>query len=420
MRKRKMSMMMAIVVFFGAIFVMFIGKKAEAIPTFARQYKTTCMTCHATFPHLTGVGEAFRLNGFKMPGGDELYSKVPPVSMGSPAYKRVFPDAVWPSHIPLIPPVSFRFIGEMTADIGDQSDKSDSRWKIEFPHELEILTAGSFGDDFSFFGEIEWEHEDEFAYEAWLMWEDILLENAFNLKGGSLGADTIALPNTRDHFRFTKSHYLYRDKIIKGLHGPGLEVNGFGRSWKYAVGVVKPQNTYGNANYYAQASFKIGGLGYDGSGGTFEEGGEGLNVSPSGYWRDDSLAFGAFFYNGVDHIDRYGLDARWKYMNLSLAAGWAKAHSKSANEDTDKNVLFAEAYYFVFPWLQPYARYEVFSTDVTSGDQTRLVVGAAVLARANIKLNLEAMFYTKNEPATAAGMDSDVDNRVFLRLDFAF
>ncbi len=52
-----------------------LSEKAEAIPAFARKYKTTCVTCHAPFPRLTALGEAFRLNGYKLPGGDELYVK---------------------------------------------------------------------------------------------------------------------------------------------------------------------------------------------------------------------------------------------------------------------------------------------------------------------------------------------------------
>ena len=41
---------------------------ANAIPAFARKYRTTCATCHAPFPRLTPFGETFAGNGFVMPG----------------------------------------------------------------------------------------------------------------------------------------------------------------------------------------------------------------------------------------------------------------------------------------------------------------------------------------------------------------
>ncbi|HVR87262.1 MAG TPA: hypothetical protein VMU54_23260, partial [Planctomycetota bacterium] len=47
--------------------------RAEALPEWARKYKTSCVTCHEAFPSLNSVGEAFRLNGYRFP--DDLYVK---------------------------------------------------------------------------------------------------------------------------------------------------------------------------------------------------------------------------------------------------------------------------------------------------------------------------------------------------------
>jgi hypothetical protein len=392
--------------------------KANAIPAFARKYKTSCMTCHATYPRMTAVGEAFRLNGYKMPGGDEIYSKEKPVSMGSEAYKRMFPKSVWPSDIPYLPPISLRVIGDIEWDIGDNASERDSRWKMEFPHEIALIAAGSFGDNMSFYTELEWEHPDDLeqGFAAWLMWEDVFIENALNFKGGSVGRYEISLPNMRDHDKITKERYLYHNEITRGLDGPGIEVNGFGKMWRYAAGFVKPQDEFGDAGYYAQGSLKFGGLGYDGEGGTSEEGG--LKTSPAGYWLDDAVFIGAFYYNGDDNIDRYGIDARWNYKDFALKLGWAIADNDLPNMDI--SVWTAEAEYFVLPWLQPYFRYENLSSDENNNDVARIACGAAILARANIKFNLEGRFYTDNEPKEAAGDNKNVDDRVFVRLDFAY
>ena len=43
---------------------------AEAIPAFARKYRTTCATCHAPVPRLNAFGEQFAANGFVLAVGE--------------------------------------------------------------------------------------------------------------------------------------------------------------------------------------------------------------------------------------------------------------------------------------------------------------------------------------------------------------
>lgn len=415
----------------------FFIEKAEAIPTLARKYKTTCMTCHATFPRLTALGQAVRLNGFKMPDGDETYIKEEVVSQGAEAYKRVFPEAVWPSSIPGPPPISIRALFDADWDIGSNVDqRRDNEVKLEIPHEVELLALGALGDNMSFFVEMEWEHPnkeyefldtegnetsflgtEEFAIDAWLMWEDILMPNAFNLKGGTVGMREIGPPNTTDHDRITRQHFLYHDAdLVHDLDGPGIELNGFGRNWRYAVGLVKPQDTYADGAYYGQVALKFLGLGFDGSGGTQEEGG--LKTTPTGYWRDDAIFLGGFFYKGDDNIDRFGGDVRGRWRDLTVEGGYVTINDDIAN--MDKEVWYGEVQYFVYPWLQPYFRYEILSDDRPNEDQARWLLGAAILARANVKFNVEGLIYTDNEPREIAGENKNLDNRILARLDFAF
>ena len=72
---------------------------ASAIPAFARKYQTSCQTCHTVFPKLNAFGDAFRLNGYRMPAETEEMVKEKPVSLGAPAYKKLWPKAVWPGEI---------------------------------------------------------------------------------------------------------------------------------------------------------------------------------------------------------------------------------------------------------------------------------------------------------------------------------
>src|ERR1700730_14313933 len=72
---------------------------AHAVPSFARKYQTSCQTWHIVFPNLTAFCEAFGRRGYRMPGETEEMVKEPPVSLGAPAYKRLWPQAVWPGEI---------------------------------------------------------------------------------------------------------------------------------------------------------------------------------------------------------------------------------------------------------------------------------------------------------------------------------
>lgn len=418
----KKGILLGVVIGFASLVVLgTFSEKAEAIPAFARKYKTTCVTCHAPFPRLTALGEAFRLNGYKLPEGDELYVKDQPLSMGVEAYKKVFPEAIWPSDIPGMPPISLQVVNDFSSYLGG-SKKSNT--KFEFPLEMELFAAGAFGENMSFFSELEFEG-DEFAFVAWLMWEDILKkslgENHLNFRVGTVGMNEIGLPDARNGNRFTREKYLYMGNL--GLEeNPGLEVNGFGRSWRYAVGVVEGDGETNEKDYYGTMAFKIGGLGFDGSGGTTAEGG--LATAPSGYWRDDSIIFGGFAYRGKDGAsneknDRYGVDVRLNYKDLSLIGGFVRGDNNTKDETQDH--WFGEAVYFAYPWLQPFVRYEELSSDLADKDTARVIAGMSVLARANVRVTVEGRIYTKNDPALAKADGSrNDDDRILARLQYAF
>src|SRR6516225_1940305 len=90
----------------GCLALVATESTALALPTFARKYQTSCQTCHIVFPKLNAFGEAFRLRGYRMPAETEEMIKEKPVSLGAPAYKRLWPKAVWPSDLPLTVPLA--------------------------------------------------------------------------------------------------------------------------------------------------------------------------------------------------------------------------------------------------------------------------------------------------------------------------
>src|SRR5438874_4077542 len=86
-----------------------LGHQIYAIPAFSRQYGTSCSTCHVNFPKLNDFGKAFKDAGFKFPKDDDTFIKVPPVLLGAPAQKDIWPHTIWPGTIPGLPPIGLRY-----------------------------------------------------------------------------------------------------------------------------------------------------------------------------------------------------------------------------------------------------------------------------------------------------------------------
>src|SRR5450631_32230 len=129
-----------------------------AIPAFSRQYGTSCTTCHIDFPKLNDFGKAFKDAGFKFPKDDESFLKIPPVMLGAPAQKELWPHTVFPGTIPGLPPIGLRFnqFFQVTSgnannyNIANQStDPYVPRTDFE-PGLFSIFMAGNFGSDIAF------------------------------------------------------------------------------------------------------------------------------------------------------------------------------------------------------------------------------------------------------------------------------
>lgn len=462
---------------FGSLLVVM---ESSALPAFARKYQTSCVTCHEAFPTLNAIGESFRLNGFAFVD-DELYIKEEPVEMGDEAYKRLWPkQAVWPSDIPAFAPLSMKLTSDFEVDIGGSKD---ARTQFVFPSEGKLLGAGKFGDNVSFFTEIVFSqggmgghgHGDDegglvTSLEGWLQFEDLFgIENALNLKVGTVGMQEFGLFTARDHNRLTLTPYLYSswsfpafdDHLVEEILGagdvegnpfaihaqPGIELNGFGKSWRYAVGIVNGNGSVSDNNsekdLYLQLAYKFYGRSFDGSS---KEGGSALGGGEP--WRDDSLTLSLFGYRGTatvklvgfekdDDFWRFGPGLKWKYRDLTLNAGYIfgsdeKPYGPLSNESVDSESWFIEAQYVALPWLFPSIRYEGLKLDLASGipslfiqenqDRQRIVVGTKALVRANVTLALEGIFYTSDERSTRGldPRDKNDENKVALSLSYAF
>lgn len=156
----KFSMLIKIGIFCLFSVLLVCPQFSHAIPAFSRQYQTSCATCHLDFPKLNDFGKAFKDAGFKFPTDNETFLKIPPVMLGAPAQKDLFPHAIWPGTIPGISPIGLRmntFFQRTSGNRGNFDSLTPSGTvppfipKTDFSTGLfSIFTAGNFGSDIAF------------------------------------------------------------------------------------------------------------------------------------------------------------------------------------------------------------------------------------------------------------------------------
>jgi len=459
-----------------------VAAEATAIPTFARRYQTSCATCHVAYPRLNSVGESFRLMGFRFPD-DERYRRVQPVELGDEAYKRLWPKALWPSHIPGSSPLSIisRFMVEVDAD---GSRKSATTFLL--PEEVELVWAGNLGDDISFYGDMialqkdfgGQEPDSWVTLKAWLQFQSLFgPENSFNLRIGTVGTQTMGLFTARDANIYSTHFYTYTSWFLPppdlGQAGlsefrgnsfnispqQGIELNGVGRRWFYAVGVANGNmnQPFGSVpegdiefvgagrnsdskDFYLQLAYKIGGMSWDRS---REPASESLS-SGAEFWRDDALVLSLFGYSGTADLRIVDLDGGvWEGEDSFWRLGvglqhrikdlqWSLLYMAGSDDDpygnlsdqaVDNSVWHAEVLGFAYPWMILYGRYESLDMDLPEDvpglnpnqDIEKVVAGTKMMIRPNVFCNVEYTFYPKGSE-----LWEGLDNTLFLLLSVAF
>lgn len=335
-----------------AIPIALLSSDAGAIPVFARKYQTACTTCHyAAFPQLNAFGMAFRDRGYRIPPDDEVYVKDTPVSMGVEPWKKLFPNAVWPSDMPGLPPLSVRAASNFQVNPHRRTHTGETGF--DGIGEVELLTSGNFGESLSFFGALGLFKRNDFTPSRTELERMFFvyspqfynLGHHVNFQVGrfepraapfrdhvdllSSGvspdlADTWAVVPASNYHTFHPSQQGI--ELFGGWNGPG------GRGGlRWAAGVVNGQptdlamdgytsGTYprvgsrmsistiqgavegvtagkmdvnGSKDYYARLEYKLGGMGVLGS--STQE----ASLKMAQNWQDPSVTFGTFFYRGT-------------------------------------------------------------------------------------------------------------------------
>ncbi|HEX4826282.1 MAG TPA: hypothetical protein VFV19_18425 [Candidatus Polarisedimenticolaceae bacterium] len=424
-------------------------RPASAIPAFARKYQTSCQTCHVVFPKLNPFGEAFRLNGYRMPAETEEEIKETPVSLGSEAYKKTWPSMVYPSTIPGHVPLAINIkMADVYASQTDGTNRTITRNDFQFPQEVNLFAAGTFGDTFGYLAELTFENgagvsieraqltanslfgaghavnfkvgmfapdlEDGF-HEMWLMTnngiDSLFTYNPIGPNGGTGTAEEgggISLPENVKAIEFygvAKHRLFYTLGVTDGLGQVSTDPGSNPQSTGNDVHSAK--------DWYARVDYKFGGMGLDGDT-------TGKTLPPEN-WRESSVRVGLLGYYGTgndvvfhefddlgnptfDVIDRRyvraGLYASWLWRDLNVFGVYL--HGKDDLTTTDLTTAavtqpnptydawFVQADYVIRPPFQVSLRYE----DVAPGDPSAasIRVGNAnftYLIVANMKLMLE-------------------------------
>lgn len=429
-----------------------IASTAHAVPAFARKYQTSCQTCHAMFPKLNAFGEAFRLRGYRMPGQTEDLVKEKPVSLGAPAYKRLWPEAIWPGEISSAVPLAVVMKSEFvnTSTLNPDGSVTSIRNDLQFPQELNIFGAGTLGDHVSFYTEVTFAQNPDGSV-------------AVELEHAHMGFDSPFGPEDLFHFRLGKFNPNVADGFLEtqistdagidsifdynpigvnggaGLGAGGVSpspiplptlvqgIEGYGIIHHRALWVAgiangigpSPTDTTGrfdgnNAkDVYARFDYKIGGMGLDG-----DTGGQPI---PDKNWRDNSLRLGVFTYRGDGsginfpvttpdgvstniqdvHYLRTGFYASLYVEDLNVFGAYLRGSDSlqvssvattsllSALEPT-YHAWFMQADYMIYPWLQATGRYETVTPADPSVPSLRTsVIAVSALVRANVKAILE-------------------------------
>ncbi|MFQ5777255.1 MAG: hypothetical protein ACE5IP_04540 [Terriglobia bacterium] len=433
----------AALVWTGVAFVFFtFAQPASAIPVFARKYKTSCSTCHTIIPKLNHFGLAFRANGYRIPVNDPKFIKVEDVSLGAPAWKKLWPkEGIWPGAVSGQPPIAIRALLDMNI-----TTNKPVTTNFDFPHEFEILTGGNLGEGVSYFGELEFEGDEFDIARIFINFDNIRGTPLLNVRVGRF--ETVATPFSRFYRRLTSADYnISSDYQIKaadfavsgsdkgfrfkdrqqGLEFYGARTGPDNRGgFEYGIGIVNgsgsSKDTNSHKDFEWSLAYKFWGYGVTGPIG--EEEVESLQIADN--FVDNSIKIGAFGYVGripfagsENRYRRTGIkvDAFFQKLNLYGAIVWGEDKLLTPRRIVDSSAWFLEADYVLTPWIIPLVRFE--KTDIEGRpDSIKRVIPALNLAlRANVRLLIEGRFTVRDKGIDPALLPR---NEGRVRLDIVF
>lgn len=421
--------------------------EARAIPYFARKYETACSTCHNNFPELNDFGEVFKKNGWKFPKDEETYVKQPPVLLGAPAQRQVFPKVIYPGEIPGTIPISFRYSGFLTYNSKQPINLGfQPRTDLFAPNTFTIISAGTFGEPLSFWVDDDISTGGSGANgglgDGYLRANNLsryigLPEHLINLRFGQFEMD---LPFTQARTINPTDYDIYDQAAVAGALGStnnplvfgapqrGLELGGYADYWNFtwSVAALNGNNdspaTRNYKDVYTHVSQKFN-LERDpamrkevqASGPTGVHDHTSIRLDGFYYYGRNALNMNGDVYPGFGTLHepfyRVGGAARFRWQSrFELYGLFMYGRDQNLIPDPTTGLAlhgtpvtfnggFAEAQFWFYPWLIGIMRYDGVNsaTDLQNGasrfqTRNRFSPGLQILVRGNVKALFEYQY----------------------------
>jgi hypothetical protein len=430
------------------------GGVAEPIPAFARMYRTGCSTCHTAAPKLNVLGEAFRLNGYRMPDNELLIRSDDPVPLGDEAWKDEWPRGIWPGEIPGQVPLALR----LQLDAGlTRSEAEETHFDYQFPHEVYLLAGAPLGGTISTYLETVWSEEAGVEVnQAKVLFQNLIPGLPKRMLNLWLGLQNSYLFTFTDEeidraarlgFRWQEARpsdftvldpgtgleVVSTNDFALGMTQPSVELNGLvtGRL-SYGVGVGQGAGGLTSDNnrrkdVFYRLRYKFGGLDLAGSYGPEGEpvlgsGGQLLDrsviVEHFGYFGSEPTADG-----GQGSHRSFGVDVRALYGRWDVGVGWTHSEydapwGAQVPGPLSLSSVFGKIEWLAFPWFIGSLKIDSFwsqAPDAALDEQeVRFMPGLVMLIRQNVRGVIEAELFAKQTGAR------ELPNGLWFRLDFAF
>jgi hypothetical protein len=314
----------------GIATVLLSSGKAQAIPAFARLYKTECNTCHTIFPDRKPFGDAFRKNSFVWPGKlpEQMNEEIQYTARKSAAFQGMSsagqrkPNVSnWLTAIPDQVPISFWVNHDITynknakrtrvdAATGQTGTTNATQLDLDGGTELEMFTAGSFRGKAGWWAEYNFAPDHDIG-EVYIQLRH-LIGSPINLKVGKF-IPKLSLWKSNDSA--TISSYGYNDMVV-GVNNTttvpttgnpftidtekgGVELNTvLFKHLFLATGVMTPPEKNRNGvDYYGHLSVRFGGVDFAGNDPE-------ISLTKESIWENLALTFGTFAYVGSSRNEK--------------------------------------------------------------------------------------------------------------------
>ena len=167
MRRKPLGLLVSMVIGFVLISV----SHADAIPVFARKYKTTCMTCHTSPTMLNEFGLRFQSNGYQLPGTIDA----------TPVWELDQVPIAFMLH------AMWNWMETQTESTSDDTARQ-STYGFPEPHG-NLFSGGVLGAHFSYFTRLNVEPDGLSIDTLYFIWNNILPHSILNFRIGRFYPD---------------------------------------------------------------------------------------------------------------------------------------------------------------------------------------------------------------------------------------